>query len=139
MRRITIKGLLARKMRLALTALAIVLGVTFVSGTLVLTDTLFPGFGNQYAALAAWDGQLTDKPLQNDRPSNLRNPADVERDFGAHGIFDSQAGGVMDPTFLRTLPGTAKVFVQALGKTMAEKRDLTGAKRRGRSERTRPR
>ena len=40
MRRITVRGLLARKLRLALTALAIVLGVTFVTGTLVLTDTL---------------------------------------------------------------------------------------------------
>jgi len=40
MRRVTIKGLLARKLRLALTALAIVLGVTFVTGTLILGDTL---------------------------------------------------------------------------------------------------
>jgi putative ABC transport system permease protein len=40
MRKITVRGLLARKLRLALTALAIVLGVTFVTGTLVLTDTL---------------------------------------------------------------------------------------------------
>jgi putative ABC transport system permease protein len=40
MRRITVRGLLARKLRLALTALAIVLGVTFVTGTFVLTDTL---------------------------------------------------------------------------------------------------
>ena len=38
--RITVKGLRAHKLRLALTALAIVLGVTFVTGTLVLTDTL---------------------------------------------------------------------------------------------------
>lgn len=40
MQRVTIKGLMARKLRLALTALAIVLGVTFVTGTLVLGDTL---------------------------------------------------------------------------------------------------
>ncbi|HEY4826912.1 MAG TPA: ABC transporter permease [Solirubrobacteraceae bacterium] len=40
MRRVTVRGLLARKLRLALTALAIVLGVTFVTGTLVLGDTL---------------------------------------------------------------------------------------------------
>jgi putative ABC transport system permease protein len=40
MRKGTVTGLLARKLRLALTALAIVLGVTFVTGTLVLTDTL---------------------------------------------------------------------------------------------------
>jgi putative ABC transport system permease protein len=40
MHNVTLKGLGARKLRLALTALAIVLGVTFVTGTLVLGDTL---------------------------------------------------------------------------------------------------
>jgi putative ABC transport system permease protein len=40
MRKVTIKGLLAHKLRLVLTSLAIVLGVTFISGTFVLTDTL---------------------------------------------------------------------------------------------------
>jgi putative ABC transport system permease protein len=39
-RRVTLRGLAARKLRLSLTALAIVLGVTFVTGTLVLGDTL---------------------------------------------------------------------------------------------------
>ena len=52
MGKVTVKGLLARKLRLALTALAIVLGVTFVTGTLVLTDTLNRTFdsliGNAY-------------------------------------------------------------------------------------------
>ncbi len=42
--RVTIKGLLAHKLRLALTGLAIVLGVTFTTGTLVLTDTLHNTF-----------------------------------------------------------------------------------------------
>jgi putative ABC transport system permease protein len=46
MRRVTIRGLLARKLRLTLTALAIVLGVTFVTGTLVLGDTLNSTFNN---------------------------------------------------------------------------------------------
>jgi putative ABC transport system permease protein len=50
---VTIKGLLAHKLRLGLTALAIVLGVTFISGTFVLTDTLHNTFselfGNVYA------------------------------------------------------------------------------------------
>ena len=50
--RVTIKGLLAHKLRLALTALAIVLGVTFIAGTFVLTDTLHSTFdtlfGNIY-------------------------------------------------------------------------------------------
>jgi putative ABC transport system permease protein len=44
----TIKGLLAHKLRLGLTALAIVLGVTFVSGTLVLTDTLKATFNTLF-------------------------------------------------------------------------------------------
>jgi putative ABC transport system permease protein len=43
-RRIVLQGLLAHKLRLALTALAIVLGVTFISGTFVLTDTLHNTF-----------------------------------------------------------------------------------------------
>jgi putative ABC transport system permease protein len=46
--RVTIKGLLAHKLRLALTALAIVLGVTFISGTFVLTDTLHNTFSNLF-------------------------------------------------------------------------------------------
>lgn len=52
MRKVTLKGLLAHKLRLALTSLAIVLGVTFISGTFVLTDTLHDTFtalfGNIY-------------------------------------------------------------------------------------------
>ena len=44
--KVTISGLRARKLRLTLTALAIVLGVTFVTGTLVLGDTLNRTFNN---------------------------------------------------------------------------------------------
>jgi putative ABC transport system permease protein len=40
----TLKGLLAHKLRLAATALAIVLGVSFVAGTYVLTDTITATF-----------------------------------------------------------------------------------------------
>ena len=50
--RVTLKSLLAHKLRLALTGLAIVLGVTFIAGTFVLTDTLHNTFdtlfGNIY-------------------------------------------------------------------------------------------
>jgi putative ABC transport system permease protein len=44
----TLKGLLAHKFRLAATALAIVLGVGFVSGTYVLTDTINATFTNLF-------------------------------------------------------------------------------------------
>jgi putative ABC transport system permease protein len=51
MRKVTLRGLLAHKLRLALTALAIVLGVTFISGTLVLTDTLNNTFSTLFTSV----------------------------------------------------------------------------------------
>ena len=47
--RATWKSLLARKVRLALTVVAIVLGVGFVSGTYVLTDTLDAAFSEAFS------------------------------------------------------------------------------------------
>jgi putative ABC transport system permease protein len=47
--RVTFKSLLARKLRLVLTALAVVLGVAFVSGTLILGDTLNSTFDKLFA------------------------------------------------------------------------------------------
>src|SRR5688500_1848254 len=40
----TVKGILARKVRLGLTTLAVLLGVSFVTGSYVLTDTLDESF-----------------------------------------------------------------------------------------------
>jgi putative ABC transport system permease protein len=51
--RAALKSLLARKVRLALTALAIVLGVGFVSGTLVLTDTALSAFDDLFGDIFA--------------------------------------------------------------------------------------
>ena len=44
MLRVALRGLLARKTRLALTALAVALGVTLISGTYVFTDTINSSF-----------------------------------------------------------------------------------------------
>jgi putative ABC transport system permease protein len=49
MARLTIKGLLAHKLRFLLTALAVMLGVAFMSGTLVLTDTISRTFDDLFA------------------------------------------------------------------------------------------
>ena len=49
MARFTIKGLFAHKLRFALTGLAVMLGVAFMSGTLVLTDTISRTFDNLFA------------------------------------------------------------------------------------------
>ena len=87
------------------------------NGALVIMARLFPRFANQYAALSAWDGQLTDLPTDPNRPANIFSPRDENVDAGAHGIFDSRAHGVMDREFLRSLPKTARTFLQALGRT----------------------
>ena len=46
--KVTIKGLISHKLRLVLTALAIVLGVAFVAGTYVFTDTLDATFSTLF-------------------------------------------------------------------------------------------
>src|SRR3954447_11733393 len=51
MLKVILKGLLARKLRLALTALSIALGVAFVTGTFVLGDTMTKTFDQLYAGL----------------------------------------------------------------------------------------
>ncbi|MET0764595.1 MAG: ABC transporter permease [Blastococcus sp.] len=51
MRKVILKGLLARKLRLALTAVSISLGVAFVSGTFVLGDTMTATFDQHYEGL----------------------------------------------------------------------------------------
>ena len=49
MLRVALRGLLARKLRLALTALAVALGVTLISGTYVFTDTINSSFDRIFA------------------------------------------------------------------------------------------
>src|SRR5437879_24490 len=51
MLRATLKSLFAHKLRLALTALAIVLGVGFVCGTLILTDTINATFDRLFGRI----------------------------------------------------------------------------------------
>jgi NAD(P)-dependent dehydrogenase (short-subunit alcohol dehydrogenase family) len=91
---------------------------------LVLMDSLFPGLGNHYAAIGAWDTQLTELPVAATRISNLEHAGDGGADAGAHGIFDDKAGGVLDPSFLRTLPSTAVTFVRAMGRTVKDARGV---------------
>jgi hypothetical protein len=51
--RATLKSLLAKKVRLALTALSVVLGVGFMAGTYVLTDTMSAAFDELFKTAAA--------------------------------------------------------------------------------------
>ncbi len=81
-----------------------------------------PGFANQYAAIGAWDSQLTSQKVSANRPSNLYEPADADTDHGAHGQFDHDAHGFFTPSFLKTLPQTAVKAYRAASSTINEKK-----------------
>ena len=66
----TLKNLLARKLRLFTTGFAVVLGVAFMAGTLVLTDTIGQTFDELFADVNAG----TD--------AHVRGEAAFEDDFG---------------------------------------------------------
>ncbi|MEO6867520.1 MAG: FtsX-like permease family protein [Gaiellales bacterium] len=63
MLRVSLKGILARKLRLLLTSVAIVLGVGFVSGAYFLTDTMRGSFDSIFTqAYAGIDAEVKTKP-----------------------------------------------------------------------------
>jgi putative ABC transport system permease protein len=70
-----IKGLLAHKLRLALTALSVVLGVGFVAGTFVLTDTLSSTFDNLFAQV---NGKI-DAQIRSTQKLSPQDPAEPDR------------------------------------------------------------
>ena len=61
---VALRGLAGRKLRAALTAFAIVLGVAMVSGTYVLTDTIDKAFSNLISqTYAETDARITGKAV----------------------------------------------------------------------------
>ncbi len=71
----TLKGLAAHKLRLALTALAIVLGVSFVSGTYVLTDTISKTFDELFQNVTQTvDVVVRSKDTISNQGNELREP-----------------------------------------------------------------
>src|SRR5581483_5649302 len=100
----TLKSLLARKLRLVLSGLAVLLGVMFVSGSFVLTDTLGRSFENMFASsLSDTDVLVTAKPAidmsqaQGDAVPGMLTASDVDAIKGVGGVAkavgDVQADG----------------------------------------------
>ncbi|MFF5235059.1 ABC transporter permease [Dactylosporangium sp. NPDC000521] len=99
MLRATLKSLLSRKLRLVLSGLAVVLGVMFVSGAFVLTDTMGRSFDSLFASVFEdTDVQVTQKPKVDDQ------------DMGP-----SQTSNIPAATLekLKNVPGVAKVVGEA--------------------------
>ena len=89
---------------------------------LVAIAQVAPGLANQYAAIGAWESQLTSQRISRDRPSNLHEPVDVDKDHGANGEFAHDADGFFTPSFLQTLPQMAVTFGRALAHTAEDKK-----------------
>jgi len=69
--KIALKGLLARKLRLVTTALAVILGVAFTAGTLVLTDTMSNIFNNLSASVYQGTDALVRAKAVFDGPNQM--------------------------------------------------------------------
>ena len=81
MTRFAIKGLLSRKLRTALTAIAIVLGVAMISGTFVLTDSIDQAFGKIFTDIRQGsDAIISGKSAVDTSQSRRRAHPDVRRD-----------------------------------------------------------
>jgi short-subunit dehydrogenase len=66
----------------------------WVGGSTALTlvaNAVAPGLLDRYLARTGFESQQTGEPRPADQPANLWEPADDERDFGAHGAFDDRS------------------------------------------------
>src|SRR3954471_12035845 len=71
----TLAGLRVRKARLTLTAIAVVLGVAFVSGTLIVTDTVKAAFFDRFATQARHVDAAVEAPARGAQRKQPRLPA----------------------------------------------------------------
>jgi putative ABC transport system permease protein len=100
MLRTTLRSLFARKLRLVLSGLAIVLGVGFVAGTLVLTDTLNRTFDNLFSNI---DKNTSVKVRAQ---SNLANSGADQSNGSAGGSGKPVPASVLDT--VRSTPGVGQ-------------------------------
>jgi short-subunit dehydrogenase len=64
------------------------------STAIVITANKFvPGYGDHYLARNGYESQMHDGREDPNRPNNLYQPVDEDRDFGAHGQFDDCSHG----------------------------------------------
>ncbi len=139
MRRVTLKNLFARKFRLVLTSLSVVLGVAFMAGTFVLTDTLGNVFDQLFVDVnrgvdvavrspAAFDeqgptGDTTREPIPASLLPTVRNVPGVR----------AASGSVQGYALVVALDdaGNPKEAIQSqapsLGVTWSADRELNGA------------
>ncbi len=95
--RISIKDLFGRKLRLALTSLAIVMGVAMVSGTYVLTDTIDAAFSSIFqTAYSTSDAVITGEAVFGGTQNAPSFPASALARVKKLPAVEDAAGGVGD-------------------------------------------
>jgi putative ABC transport system permease protein len=94
---VTLRGLAGRKIRSLLTALAIVIGVSMVSGTYVLTDTFQKAFDSIFQeSYAGTDAVISGKQLVDFSSSGKATiPADLLAEVRALPEVEAAAGGII--------------------------------------------
>ena len=116
----TIRGLFARKVRLALTALAILLGVAFVSATYVLTDSVKRSFESVFAqTLTGVDLQVQGASALGDGSTPGRIPDAVDRPGGGGARGADRARASCAPRWRSSSTPTATRSAEAVRRRSA--------------------
>lgn len=105
--RLALKGILARKGRLLLTSLAVILGTSFLAGTFIFSDTLTKSFNDLFADAF----ENTD--------AYVRSSIVIEGDFGAEErqrLPDTLTAEVAKVPGVRTAAGSVFGFARVIGK-----------------------
>lgn len=98
---VALRGLAGRKLRTALTSLAVVLGVAMISGTYVLTDTIDKAFSNLFTeTYAETDARITGKgpdiSFAGESAPTPGVPEELLEQVRAVPSVDVAAGGLVD-------------------------------------------
>ncbi|MFB6164849.1 MAG: SDR family oxidoreductase [Haloarculaceae archaeon] len=88
----------------------------------IVGNKVIPRRLDRLLAESGYSGQLTDQPADPDAPDDLREPADDDEDYGAHGDFDDRARERSYQLWLTThrrLAGTAAAAVLSIVAVLA--------------------
>jgi putative ABC transport system permease protein len=105
--KLALKGILARKGRLLLTSLAVILGTSFLAGTYIFSDTLSKSFNDLFA------------DVFEDTDAYVRSSVAIKGDFGQEErqrIPDSLTADVAEVPGVKTAVSSVLGFARVIGK-----------------------
>jgi putative ABC transport system permease protein len=115
--RVALRGLAGRKLRAVLTALAIVLGVSMISGTLVLTDAIDRAFDRIFVqSYAGTDAVVTaaesDISFEGESATAPPIPDDILEQVREVSTVDAAVGSVFDETAVKIIDSEGEPIVK---------------------------